>query len=412
MSADIPVPPRVERNERLPRDCDDRPDYLVVGTGLTGATIAHQLAGAGFSVVAVERRATLGGNVADFTHPSGIRVQTYGPHYFRTSSDRLWRFVQRFAAFYPYEAKVLSRVDGNYEAWPVSASYIRRRLGYLPAPGLPSGSDFEAAVLSFMPRAVFDLFVREYTEKQWGCSPSALDASLAARIQIRWDDDPRLTPRARYQGLPVAGYSALVGRMLRSIPVRLNVDYLKNRDLIRPRRMTIFTGPIDEYFDGALGRLHYRGQRRTTIHHPGVAYMQPVGQVNEPQHAAGPHIRTIEWKHLMQPQEVVRVVGTVITRETPFSPDKPEHYEYPFPDERNRALYKRYRALAAQLHDTMICGRLGEYRYYDMDQAIARAIVLSKEILERPRQIGCSTHMEAASATFAPRPDCRSASAR
>ena len=149
--------------------------------------------------------------------------------------------------------------------------------------------------------------------------------------------------------------------------------------------MTIFTGPIDEFFGYALGRLQYRGQQRVTTYDPAATYLQPAGQVNEPQHAAGPHIRSIEWKHLMRPRDVAQVRGTVMTRETPFSPTEPDHFEYPFPDDRNRILYQQYRALAAGLPDTLICGRLGEYRYYDMDQAIARALVLAKRILERAR---------------------------
>ena len=392
----------------LDLDPPARPDYLVVGTGLTGATIAQQLAAGGWSVVAVDRRAEIGGNVADYMHPSGIRVQTHGPHYFRTSSTRLWQFVQRFSSFFPYEARVLSRVDGIDEHWPVTAACILRRAGYLP-PRMPAtGDDFESAVLSIMPRAVYEPFVKEYTEKQWGCSPRELDVALAARVQIRWDDDTRLTPRARHQGLPVAGYSALVKRMLRSIPVVLNFDYLRNRDLFRPRRMTVFTGPIDEYFDFVLGRLHYRGQQRVTTYHPETAQFQPVAQVNEPQHAAGPHIRTIEWKHLMRPVDAARAVGTVVTRETPFSPSDTEHYEYPFPDDSNRLLYERYRALAAELPHTLICGRLGEYRYYDMDQAIARALTLAQRIAgSDARADALATQLH--SSVPAPLPDCRSA---
>lgn len=369
-------------------DTPRQPDFLIVGTGLTGATIAHELSSAGFSVVVVERRGYVAGNVADYVHPSGVRVQRHGPHYFRTSSYRLWTFVHRFGSFYPYEARVLSRVDGRYENWPLTASCILRRTGCLPSTKLVAeGPDFESAVLSIMPREVFEPFVKEYTEKQWGVSACQLDGTLAARVQVRWDDDTRLTPRAKYQGLPVAGYSALVECMLQSVPVLLNFDYLKNRDFFRPQRMTVFTGPIDEYFGFSLGRLTYRGQARTTTYHPDDDYLQPVAQVNDPQHAAGRHIRTLEWKHLMQPAEAARVRGTVTTRETPFSPTDPDHYEYPFPNEANRSLYCRYRALASEIPQTLICGRLGEYRYYDMDQAIARGLTFAKRIIGTTRGV-------------------------
>jgi UDP-galactopyranose mutase len=267
-------------------------------------------------------------------------------------------------------------------------------------------------MLSTMPREVFEGFVKEYTEKQWGCAARQLDAALARRVEIRWDDDPRLTPNARYQGLPVDGYSALIERMLHTIPVLLNVDYLKNRELFRPRRMTVFTGAIDEYFAFTFGRLHYRAQQRRTWYDPDAERVQPVAQVNEPQHVSGPHIRTIEWKHLMRRRDTAQVRGTVLTRETPYSPTDPDAYEYPFPDEANRSLYDRYRALASTVPETLICGRLGEYRYYDMDQAIGRAMMLAQTILNSAGQSAPAETRSPAGrsiATAAQPPGCRSA---
>lgn len=359
-----------------------RPDYLVVGTGLTGATIARTLVDAGCSVIAVERRSIVGGHVYDYTHASGIRIQKFGPHYFRTSSAAIWSFVRRFAGFYRYEAKILSRIDGKYEPWPVSASYIARRFGRLEV-AASSGAprNFEAAVLAKMPRQVYELFVKEYTEKQWGVAPDLLDARLARRVTINETDDPRLTPRARYQGLPVDGYTSLVEGMLAAIPTLLDFDFLANRREIRPRRMTVFTGAIDEYYGYTLGRLKYRGQIRSTTYLPELRCYQPAAQVNEPQHAGGRHIRTIEWKHLMQSSKAESLSGTIVTQETPFSPERSDEYEYPFPDEENAVLYERYRKLASADTKTMICGRLGEYRYYDMDQAIARGRLLAHRML-------------------------------
>ena len=358
-------------------------EYLIVGTGLVGATIARTLADAGRTVLIVERRAHIGGNVHDSLHQSGIRMHDHGPHYFRTGSSRLWAFVQRFAAFYRYEARILSRVDGDLHGWPVTASYIRQN-GIQRDDVIPQGTsrNFESAMLAKMPRPIFDRFVKDYTEKQWGVPVDTLDERLASRIPVRDDDDPRLTPRARYQGLPSGGYTALVTAMLDGIPLELGVDYLSQRDSRRPSVLTVFTGPIDEYFGFSLGRLKYRAQQRTTTYCANVDWYQPVGQVNEPQHAGGAHIRTLEWKHLMQPAERARITGTLITRETPFTPDNADDYEYPFPDRANHALYRRYRTLANCVERTLICGRLGEYRYYDMDQAIARARVLAARILE------------------------------
>lgn len=331
----------------------------------------------------VERRPHLGGNVHDHFHPSGIRIHTYGPHYFRTNDDNLWAFVNRFARFYKYEAALKSWVDGRYENWPIAGSYIRRVVGVnwkREFEGRPA--NFEEASLAMMPRLIYEKFVKGYTEKQWGVSAQALSVSLAKRFDVREDDEPRLM-RHKYQGIPEDGYAGLMRRMLEGIPVILNCDYLKHRDSFQARQMVVFTGPIDEYFDYDLGRLKYRGQRREHEYLPDVSFAQPCGQVNNPEPANGPHIRTLEWKHMMPREYAERIRGTVLTRETTITPDDSNNYEYPFPDEANTRLYQAYRERAMAIPNLLICGRLGEYRYYDMDQAIARALLLAKRILNK-----------------------------
>lgn len=356
-------------------------EFLIVGSGLTGAVIARTLVDAGRDVVVLERRPHLGGNVHDHAHPSGIRVHTYGPHYFRTNDEGLWAFVHRFAKFEPYEAILKSWVDGRHENWPIAASYIRRVVGERWEPafrGKPG--NFEEASLAMMPRAVYEKFVKGYTEKQWGVPASTLAASLARRFDVREDDDPRLM-RHRFQGIPEYGYAALMARMLEGIPVILSCDYLRHREAFRARVLTVFTGPIDEYFGFDRGRLAYRGQRREHEYRPDVDCAQPCGQVNNPDPAYGPHIRTLEWKHMMPRRYAERIRGTVLTRETTISPTDPGEYEYPFPDAANAALYDAYRKRAAEIPGLLVCGRLGEYRYYDMDQAIARAMLLARRAL-------------------------------
>jgi UDP-galactopyranose mutase len=191
-----------------------------------------------------------------------------------------------------------------------------------------------------------------------------------------------LKPAAKYQGIPIPGYAEWTRRMLDGIPVMLNVDYLARRLDFSAKKCLVFTGPIDEFFGFDQGKLVYRGQRRTHCYHSDViGFAQPCGQVNNPTHAGGPHVRTLEWKHMMNPEYRDRIRGTVLTTEVPFTPDQPTDYEYPFPDDVNAALYQLYRKRADALEGVLVCGRLGEYRYYDMDQAIARAMALAERII-------------------------------
>ena len=358
-------------------------DFLIVGSGLTGAVIARKLADAGQSVLVLDRRLHLGGNVHDHRHGSGVRVHTYGPHYFRTNNEDIWRFVNAFSAFYKYEAVLKSYVDGALENWPVAESYVRRLCGadWCPAfTGQPN--NFEEASLAMMPRLVYEKFVKTYTEKQWGVPASQLSPLLARRFNMRQDDEPRLT-RHKYQGLPEGGYASLMQNMLAHIPIVLGCDYLQHRNEFRARLGTVFTGPMDNYFGYDLGRLKYRGQNREHIYLPDTDFKQPCGQVNNPDPNCGPHIRTLEWKHMMPPAEARSITGTVLTRETAITPADENDFEYPFPDEANARLFAAYRERARKIPRLLICGRLGEYRYYDMDQAIARALLLADRLLSQ-----------------------------
>jgi UDP-galactopyranose mutase len=371
-------------------------DYIIVGSGLTGGAIARRLADAGREVLVLERRAHVGGNVHDHSHASGIRIHTYGPHYFRTGSDELWEFVNRFTSFYPFDAILKSYVDGQFENWPVAGSYIRRVIGETWKPefqGTPG--NFEEASLSLMPRPIYEKFVRGYSEKQWGVAAKSLSANLAKRFDVRLDDEPRLM-RHKYQGLPTEGYAAFTQNLLRGIPVMIGMDFLLTRELFEARKKLIFTGPIDEFYNYEWGRLVYRGQQRTHEYLPGTDWAQPVCQVNNPDPKTGPHIRTLEWKHMMAPEYARLIHGTVLTREVTFTPSNSDQYEYPFPDDANAKLYARYRERADAAPRLLVCGRLGDYRYFDMDQAIARALQLAERLLSEPADPGSPRPFSAA----------------
>lgn len=356
-------------------------DYLVVGAGLTGATIARQLHDAGREVVVIDRRNHSGGNVYDSIQ-SGFRVHTYGPHYFRTSSRVIWEWANRFGAFRPFEARVLTDVGGGIlMQWPPSASCLEQMAGKGWAPeftGKPA--NLEEACLAMMPRAAYELFVEQYNEKQWGIHSRDLSPSLARRFSVRAPGETRLTPAAKYQGLPVDGYAAWTANMLEGIPVMHNCDYEEVRRTLTVRRKTIYTGPIDEYFGFRLGRLKYRGQIRTHKLSIQSRYQSCV-QVNNPLHSGGPHIRTIDWRHVTEPEIASRLRNSFVTTETPFTPDNPNDYEYPFPDKLNARLYAEYRKMARCVEPRVLfAGRLGTFQYLDMDQAIAKAMAMRGKV--------------------------------
>ena len=357
-------------------------DYLVVGSGLTGATIARLLQDSGREVMVLEKRDHVGGNVYDHIHSSGIRVHTYGPHYFRTNSERLWEFVNRFAQFYKYEASLKSFVDGNFENWPIAGSYIKKTVGSnWSASFKGEPKNFEEASLKMMPETIYQKFVKGYTEKQWGVKATELSADLAKRFDVREDDEPRLM-RHKYQGIPAEGYSGFTKKLIEGIPVVLNFNYLLNKDMFDVKKKLIFTGPIDELFNFKFGKLEYRGQKRVHKYFEDIEFAQPCGQVNYPSPKQGSHIRVLEWKHMLPKESLDKVKGTVITKEIPFSPKNPDEYEYPFPSSKNQKLYRKYEEAAVADDKLIVCGRLGEYKYYDMDQAIARATTIAKNIIE------------------------------
>jgi len=357
---------------------------VVVGSGLTGATIARLARDAGHSVTVLERRVVVGGNVRDVRHESGIVLHPFGPHYFRTSSERIWKFVTRFASFRPFAAEIKTMVDGVAENWPVTADYVQRHCGPHWTPeftGEPG--NFEQACLAMMPRLVYEKFVRGYTEKQWGVPAASLEASLAARVEVRRTADRRLKTSA-HQGLPSIGYSAFMETLFAGIEVRCGVDFLAHREALAGRRLTVFTGAIDEYFGFDLGRLDYRAQRRRHLWLGRTEYKHATVQTNFPDPADGAFIREIEWKHTMPAEEAAAIEGTLVTQEYPVAPEHPDQYEYPFPSDANQRLYETYAERARAFPDLLICGRLGEYRYYDMDQAIARAMTLfERRVLPR-----------------------------
>src|SRR4051812_28314600 len=357
-------------------------DFVIVGAGLTGSTIARLLTDYGQDVIILDRKDHIAGNVYDYKHESGAMIHKYGPHYFRCGSEKIWSFLNRFTSFYNWSAVLKSKIGNEYLSWPVNEAYINSIVSedWDLFKGEPA--NFEEVCLSRMPKFIYEMFIKGYTEKQWGVKATELSKDLAVRITINKGTVNTLTPNHRWNALPAQGYTEMVRGIIGDIPVKLNYDYLQHRDSVKANKLLIFTGPIDEFFNYKFGKLKYRGQNRRMEHLPDVTDHQPCIHVNYP-NSEDPRIRTIDWKHLMPTQEKENMKGTVLKHETPFTPEEPWQYEYPFPDKANQDLYLQYKAEAEKLNNTLICGRLGEYRYYDMDQAIGRAMSLTGKILER-----------------------------
>ena len=359
-------------------------DVLVVGAGLAGSVVAERFANTmGSRVLIIDRRPHVAGNTYDEIDPSGIRIHRYGPHIFHTNADVVVEYLSRFTAWRPYEHRVLAAVRGKLVPIPINRTTLNALFdagladeaaaaSFLAARAEPVASPrtSEDAVVSKVGRELYELFFRGYTRKQWGLDPSELDASVAARIPTRVDTDDRYFTD-RFQAMPADGYTAMIERMLDhpGIEVRTGVDFEEVKDTI-DRRLTIYTGPIDAYYGQRFGALPYRSLRFEFETLP-VERAQPVGTVNYPHETAVPFTRITEFKHLTGQQAPV----TTIVREYPMADGDPY---YPIPRQANAQRYAQYEALASAEPSVHFLGRLGTYKYYNMDQVVAQALTFAR----------------------------------
>ncbi|MGE0723122.1 MAG: UDP-galactopyranose mutase [Alphaproteobacteria bacterium] len=360
-------------------------DVLVVGAGFAGAVCARELADCGRRVRVIERRDHIGGNAFDCLDGHGVRIHPYGPHIFHTNSQRVFDHLSRFTDWRFYEHRVTARIDGIDYPIPINRTTINRLYGLdLDPAGIADWlarvrvdrpvANAEDQVLAQVGPDLCDRFFRGYSRKHWGLDLTELAPSVTARIPVRTTDDDRyFTDRLQY--MPADGYSALFDEMLRHprIDVVLGCDYLDRRQSHGERHL-IFTGPIDAWFDHRLGRLPYRSVRFEHEHLPGTERFQSTGTVNCP--GPEPFTRITEFKHLTGQ----RHGGTSLMREYPTAEGEPF---YPVPNPANAELYRRYRALADALPAVTFLGRLAQYRYWNMDQAVAAALAVADRLLDR-----------------------------
>jgi len=359
-------------------------DYLIVGAGFAGSVIAERLAeGLGRNVLVVDRREHIAGNAYDHLDDAGVMVHRYGPHIFHTNAQRIVDYLSRFTEWQPYEHRVLARVDEHLVPIPINLTTLNTLYGlsmteaqaevFLAERAEPVAAirTSEDVVINQIGRELYEKFFRGYTRKQWGLDPSELDKSVTSRIPTRTNEDDRYFTDT-FQMMPLHGYTRMFERMLdhARIDLLLSTDFAAVRDRIAYKQL-IYCGPVDEYFDFCFGRLPYRSLR---FQHETLtqAQFQAVAVVNYPEPSV-PYTRITEYKHLTGQSHPL----TSISYEFPCAEGDPY---YPIPRPENAELYKRYKALADDTPDVTFLGRLGTYKYYNMDQVVGQALALYQRI--------------------------------
>ena len=377
----------------------EKNDYLVVGAGIFGATVAERLADAGKKVLVIERRPHLAGNIYSYTdEETGIEVHKYGSHIFHTEMDEVWDYVTKFTEFNDYTHTVDTRHEGKLYPMPVNLDTINLLYGTeMDAEeaekfvaeeakrdsekyGIIEPQNFEEKGISLVGEKLYTAFLKNYTEKQWNTSAKNLSADLLSRIPVRFSHDNRYFMTAKHQGIPCEGYTKIVENMLshENIEVKLETDFKDIKDEISSDVKIIYCGQVDELFDYELGVLPWRSLRfeeEKTEDGLGEAV------INEADKEV-PYTRAHDYKYyqIHQP-EVIKQKISYVAREYPADFEKGGEAYYPVNNEESAELYEKYVALCKEKYPNMILGgRLGAYQYWDMDKAIKNALDLVKTL--------------------------------
>ena len=364
-------------------------DYLVVGAGLYGAVFAYEAHKRGKRVLVIDRRAHIAGNVYT-ENVDGVNVHKYGAHIFHTSNKEVWDYIQQFAEFnrytnspvarykdelynLPFNMNTFSQMWGVRTPAEAQAKLDEQKAEAVAALNGREPANLEEQALSLVGRDVYEKLIKGYTEKQWGRKCSELPAFIIKRLPVRLVYDNNYF-NDKYQGIPVGGYTQIVEKMLDGVEVRLGVDFFKEREtLVANAKKIIFTGMIDEYYDYKFGELEYRSLRFETEDLSQENY-QGNAVVNYTE-AEVPYTRIIEHKHFEFGCQGGSPTGhTVVTREYPAIWKHGDEPYYPMNDNKNNALYAKYKALADTEPNVIFGGRLGMYKYFDMHHVIAEAL--------------------------------------
>ena len=367
-------------------------DYLIVGSGLFGAVCARELTDAGNKVLVLEKRKHVGGNV--YTEKiAGIQVHRYGAHIFHTNDAAVWEYVNRFAVFNRFTNSPVANYKGELYSLPFNMYTFNKMWGVVTpeeaaakiaeqraAAGIRKPRNLEEQAISLVGTDIYEKLIKGYTQKQWGRPCTELPAFIIRRLPVRLTFDNNYF-NAFYQGIPVGGYTKMIGNVLDGIEVRTEEDYLADRETWNGMAdRVIYTGPIDAYFGFCLGSLEYRSVRFETevLDIPNYQGNAAVNYTD----AETPWTRIIEhkWFEFGKDEDGNEQPQTVISREYSSEWKPGDEPYYPVNDEKNNDLYERYRKMAEAEKKTVFGGRLGEYKYYDMDQVIAAALRKVKEL--------------------------------
>lgn len=370
-------------------------NYLLVGSGLYGATVARQLTDAGKSVLVIDKRPHIAGNV--YTEDmEGIHVHQYGAHIFHTNNKEVWDYVQRFATFNRFTNSPVANYKGELFSLPFNMYTFNKMWGVVTpeeaaakieeqrkAAGITEPKNLEEQAISLVGTDIYEKLIKGYTQKQWGRPCTELPAFIIKRLPVRLTFDNNYF-NALYQGIPVGGYTRMVQNMLSGIEVQLGVDYLKDKaKWDQMAEKVIYTGPIDAYFNYCLGNLEYRSVRFETevLDKPNFQGNAAVNYTD----AETPWTRIIEhkWFEFGKDENGNDLPKTVISREYSSEWKPGDEPYYPVNDEKNSCLYAKYKELADKEEKVVFGGRLGEYKYYDMDQVIAAALDKAKILLAK-----------------------------
>lgn len=362
-------------------------DYLVVGAGLYGAVFAYEAKKKGKTCLVIDKRDHIAGNIY-CENVSGINVHKYGAHIFHTSDKKIWEYVNQFAEFNNYINSPVARYKNELYNLPFNMNTFSK-MWNIATPqeakdiiasqiadlNITEPKNLEEQALSLVGKDVYEKLIKGYTEKQWGRDCKDLPSFIIKRLPLRFIYDNNYF-NDRYQGIPIGGYTKIVEKMLDGIEVRLNTNYLDNREEFDAMAdKIVYTGMIDQFYDYKLGVLEYRSVRFETEELPMENY-QGNAVVNYTEREV-PYTRIIEHKHF----EFGKQPTTIISREYSSEWKKGDEPYYPVNNDKNNALYQQYKELADKEHKVIFGGRLGGYKYYDMDKVIESAMKKAGEVL-------------------------------